>query len=261
MLDLAALADHGGLLERVARRQRERLGAQQHGVQHGLGQREPAGVAPPVQRERGGQLLDVERDAVRAFVQRVDDVVVELLAGHRRGEPRGVVPVERPQRELEGLAFAAQVRAQAAEPVGVGGNLVARDRDEQQRDVAEPGGELRQERSVASSAQWRSSSRMATGPPVAGFGERAPERLDERRLAGVLGRHPELGQQRREVGRERPAGLGQARRSAQACAQDLRDRRVRLGDRGARGAGVGGEARLLERVRDELRLADARLAR
>ena len=260
MLDLAALPDHGGLLERVARRQRERLGAQQDGVQHGLGQREPPGIAPAVQRDGGRQLLDVERDAVRAFVESVDDLVVELLTGHRRGEPLGVLPVEGPQRELEQVAFAAHVRAQPAEPVGVGGNLVACAGDEQQRHVVEPACELRQERERGFVRPVEVVEQDGCRPACPGFGECAAERLDERRRARVLGRHPELGQQRSQVGREGPAGLEEARRSAQAFAQDLRDRRVRLGDRGSRGTGVGGEARLLDGVRDELRLADAGLS-
>ena len=44
------------------------------------------------------------------------------------------------------------------------------------------------------------------------------------------------------------------------CAQHLRDRVVRLGHGRPRGTGVGGEARLRERVGGEPRLADAGLA-
>ena len=197
---------------------------------------------------------------MRAFVESVDDLVVELLTGHRRGEPLGVLPVEGPQRELEQVAFAAHVRAQPAEPVGVGGNLVACDGDEQQRHVVEPACELRQERERGFVRPVEVIEQDGCRSACPGFGECAAERLDERRRARVLSRHPELGQQRSEVGREGPAGLQEARRSAQAFAQDLRDRRVGLGDRGSRGTGVGGEARLLESVRDELRLADAGLS-
>jgi hypothetical protein len=144
--------------------------------------------------------------------------------------------------------------------VDVGGHLVARQRDQQDRHVAQPARELRQQRQgglvgpvhvVENDRDRAVRSRLC---------ECAPQRLDERGLAGVLGGTPELRQQARQIGRQGATGLEQAGRAPEAFAQDLRDGRVRLGDGCASGAGVHREPGLRERVGDEPRLADARLA-
>ena len=72
--------------------------------------------AASLEAERGGQLLDVERDAVGAVVERLDGVRVELAAGDRRREPGRALAVEGLERQLDEVAHAAQLRAQPAEP-------------------------------------------------------------------------------------------------------------------------------------------------
>ena len=95
-LDLAVPVHDSDPLERVPRRQRERFGTQQHGVQHGLGQCQATPVGPsPLQIQRRRQLLDIERDAVRALVERLDDTGFERLTADRRGKPRSVPARER----------------------------------------------------------------------------------------------------------------------------------------------------------------------
>ncbi len=77
--------------------------------------------------------------------------------------------------------------------------------------------------SVASSAQWRSSSTIAAGPPAPAGGEHPSQGLDQRGLAGVLRRNAELGEQARAIRRECVAGREQAGRPAQTVAQHLGD--------------------------------------
>ena len=119
-------------------------------------------------------------------------------------------------------------RAQAPQTVRVGRHLVAGEPDQEQRRLAQTGGDAREQQ-----------QRRLVGPveivehdgdrPVRGhLGERAPQRLDQRRLPGIQGRDPELREQRREIRSECPTGLGDVGRLAQALAQDLRDRVVGL---------------------------------
>ena len=175
---------------------------------------------------------------------------------------RAVSPrLERPQRELDRGAHPAQLGAQAAQAVRVGRHLVARDRDQQQRRLAQAGGDAgeQQQRRLVGPVEVVEHDR--DGPARGDLRERAPQRLDQRRLAGIQRRDPELGQQRREIGRQRAAGLGDVGRLAQALAQHLGDGVVRLGDGRARRAAEGREPRLRERCGREPGLADARLAR
>jgi hypothetical protein len=115
VLDVETVSHHRRPLERVARVQRERLGTQQNRVEHRLRQRQAACLGTTaIERERGGELLHIERDALRAVVEAVHDVVGELLARHGRRQQRGIRTVERAQGQLEQLALPAQLRAQAA---------------------------------------------------------------------------------------------------------------------------------------------------
>ena len=77
-------------------------------------------------------------------------------------------------------------RAQPAQPVRVGGHLVARERDEQDRHVAQPAGELGDERERRLVRPVEVVEHDGDRPARAGLGERAAQRLDERRLARVL---------------------------------------------------------------------------
>ncbi len=142
----------------------------------------------------------------------------------------------------------------------VGRHLVARDQDEQDRQLAEAGRDERQEQQRRLVGPVEVVEDDGDRPVRAELGERPAERLDQRCGAGVEGRDTELRQQRREVRRERAAGLRDGRLLAQALAQHLRDRVVGLGDRRARRAGERHEAGLSERLVREARLADARLA-
>ena len=146
VLDSEALAHHGRALEGVAGVERERLGAQEHGIEHRLRERKAPGLrASALQGERRRELLDVERNALGAVVQGGDDVLVELVARHGGREPRRVGEVERPQRKLHEVALPSQLRAQAAEPVHVGRHLVPRHRDQQDRHVPQPAREHREQ--------------------------------------------------------------------------------------------------------------------
>lgn len=70
VLDIEALPHHGRPFERIARVERECLGAQQDRVEHRLGQRQAAGLrAAAIERECRGELLDGERDALRPLVE------------------------------------------------------------------------------------------------------------------------------------------------------------------------------------------------
>ena len=216
----------------------------------------------PVAPAQGGRdLLDVERDAVRAVVQDVDDVVGELLAGHRGGEQRRVGALERPQRQLERLADPAQLAAQAAKPVRVGRHLVARDRDEQERHVAQPGRDAGEQQEGGLVGPVEVVEHDRGGTARGHLRECAAQRLDERRLARVERGQAELRQQRSEVRGEPPARLRDLRGPPHALPEGLRDRVVRLGDRRARAAAERQDVRLGERVAGEARLADAGLAR
>ena len=228
LLGVAALPDDGRALERAARGDESASVRSSTASSSVSGRPRRPRRRPAAGRERRRELLDVERDAVRALVQDGDDVLVERLAGDRLGEPRRVSGLERPQRELDRLAHPAQLGAQAAQAVRVGRHLVARDRDQQQRHLAQPGGD------AAGAAARRLVGPVEVvehdrdGPARGHLRERAPQRLDQRRLAGIQCREPELGQQRREVRRQRPARLGDVGRLAQALAQHLGDGVVRL---------------------------------
>ncbi len=216
-LDIEALSDHRCGLERVARVQREGLGAQQDGIEHALGQRQPARLgAAPVERERGRELLDVERDALRTLVHGVDERIVELVAAHERCEPRGVLAVEGLQRQLHRLADAAQLGAQAPEPVHVRGHLVAHHHDQQERRVTQPRGEPghQHERRLVRPLEVVEHDRDLAAR--ADLGERFEQGLDERRLPRVVRRVTDLGQQGREV---RRAG-GRTPRAGRASGAD-----------------------------------------
>jgi hypothetical protein len=77
------LACDGRRLGRGPRRLRQRRGAHQHGVADGVGHRHvtvvaelepaPAGLQPAADRQGAGELLDDERDALRAVVERAHE--------------------------------------------------------------------------------------------------------------------------------------------------------------------------------------------
>ena len=259
--DDAALARNRGDLEGVSPRQRQRLGAQQHGVEHRVRQGEPPRLgAASLEAERGGQLLDVERDAVGAVVERLDGVRVEVAAGDRRREAGGALAVERLERQLDEVAHAAQLRAQPAQPLRVGGHLVPRRDHEQQRHLAQLGRERGEqvERRLVSPVEIVEQDRDRAGSRHRA--ERAPERLDQGRGPRVGRGRTELRQQMREVRDERSARLRHVGPLPQALAQHLRHRAVRLGHVGPRRAGVGDEPGLPQGVHREAALADAGLA-
>ena len=254
-------AGDGGDLERLARRAGEHVGAQQHGVEDRLGQRQAAGVAA----SPGGP---ASRPSPRC---RTGSPACARAARRRRAPrapprppppPAGPCRLRSSRREghLDRLADPAQLRAQDPEPVGVVGHLVARDHHEQQRELAQGSRELREQQlhRLARPVQVVQHDRNRAGRRDRR--DRAPQRLDQRADGDVRRGRTELRQQGSEVGLERPARRGQPRGAAHGGAQDLGDRLVRGRDRRRRRAGVRRRAGPGERLGDEPGLADARLA-
>ena len=121
-----------------------------------------------------------------AVVQHRDRIVVERVAGDGGSQAGGVVAVERLEGDLERIADAAQLRAQATQAMGVGGHLVAGGDHEQQRHVPQLGDEVREQQEGRLVRPVEIVEQHGDRPRRRQRGERAAQCLDQRRLARIL---------------------------------------------------------------------------
>jgi hypothetical protein len=173
---------------------------------------------------------------------------------------RGVVEVERRQRQLDEPSRATKLVPQAPQPVIPWKPVGAIGGDDEDRQVAERDGERREElerRLVGPLQVVEDDERVAVGGEMR---QRGADRLEQRRAVGLGGRRPQLGQQQREVRSQRPA----LREAVRTCAQVLAQRghHGAIGRRSAvaRGAGQHEGAGRLRDPRRQPALAHAGLA-
>jgi hypothetical protein len=268
-LDVEAHARHRRRLGGHAPDQRQVAGAQQHGVADRLRQRdggverqlEPvgAGLQAPAGLESGGELLDEERDAVGAVVQRGGEPLAHGAAEHVLGQRRGATRAERLDRELPQHAVAAQLVAQPPQRMGA-------------RDLVRPVGGEHEDRQLAQRAGQRGQQlecrvvgplqvvEQHDGGPVGGHLGQAPaDRLEQRGAVALFGGAAELGEEQREVAAQRPVRRQRLGHDAHEPAERRCDRPVR---EAARAGGAAQEVRVRRRdgLLGEARLADAGLA-
>ena len=253
-----------------ARRIRQVAGAQQHRVADRLRQRH-VGVErqvdarvtrsqPAAGRQRPGELLDEERDAPGAVVERAGQPSGRGGAEHAPGELRRPLRGERLERQLRQQVVAAQVVAEPPERVRARDLVRAVAADHEHRQFAQRAGEGRQQLERGIVGPLEVVEQHDRRPLGRDRGQPATDRLDQRRAIAGLHRVAELRQQQREMRAERTAARQPARDGAHEPAQRVDDRAVGERARTRRAAqevGVGGPEHLL----GEARLADAGLAR
>ena len=218
----------------------------------------PARSRPP-DSQRAGELLDEERDAAGAVVQRGGEAARGRASPSSRSGSRRACRAQRLERQLAQQAVAAQVVAQppqlmrARDLVGpVGG-------DHEHRQLAQRGGERGEqlERGVVGPLQVVEEHRGRRSAATAA----SPQRIASNSVGRSLSRIgvAELGEQQREVRAQGAAARQPVRHGAQELAQGGGHRLV------GRRAGPAAPRRKLhvgasDDLLGEARLADARLA-
>ena len=229
-LDVELDPRHSGRLGGGAGRRRQVAGAQEHRVADGLRQRHLAvqreldAVVPALQApaglQRGGQLLDEERRAAGAVVQRCEASRGEG-ASPSTCSASAAVPsaVSGSSVSSSQAAAAAQLVAQPSQPVRARDLVRAVGGDDEQRQLAQRRGERGEQLE-----RWRrrtTGGRRAGSPPGASStADASPQRMASNSVARSLSsrRLAELGQQQREVrakraaaARDRPCGMSSRR--------------------------------------------------
>ena len=267
-VEVEALAGDGGRLGRGARLVGERRGAHQHRVADRVGRGDVlvaaeleaarAGLEAAAHHERAGELLDEERQALRAVVDRDGERRRGPLGQEAREQLGGLAEVERRERELVQPAAAAQLVAQPAQRVVARQAVGAVGAQQHQRQLVERRREAREqlERRLVGPLQVVEHDERG----LAELGERGADRLEDRRAVARRGLLAELGEQQREVRAERPQPREGAGPEAQVRAQGGDDRAVGGDGAGARRAAQHEHARGGAGLVGEARLADAGLA-
>ena len=208
-------ADHHGVADRV--RQRHLAPAGQLQARRALAQR-------AAHAQRDGELAREERHALGAVVDRTHEVGLRGEREHAGDELARLGEPERRQQDLLEPARAAQVVAQAAQAVAARQPVGAVAADDQQ---PARGDRLRERRQHLQRGLVGPLQVVEQHERVAEARERAAQRLEQRRAVGLRGRLAELGQQPREMGAQRPAGVQALRVRAQMRAQGGDERPVR----------------------------------
>ena len=266
-LEVEGLPRHGRRLGRRARGLRQRDRAHQDRVADGVGQRhvvvagelEPARarLQPPAHRQRARELLDEERQALGAVVERVHQGGRRPVRQQRREQLRRRRLVERRERQIVEVTAAAQVVAQPAEHVVArepGGAIGA---DDQQRQLLQGGREPAQQRERRLVGPLQVVQQHERGADRL---ERAPDGLEDRRPVAARRRLAELGQQQRQVPAQRPEAVEPVRAGAQESAQDGHQRAVGSDGGAAPRAAQHEHVRPRRELLGEPGLADAGLA-
>jgi hypothetical protein len=224
----------GGDLEGVAPRRRQPLGAEEHGLLDGVGQGEGL-LGPELHgacrrrqpsrgRQRHGELLDEERHPLGPVVQRPRKPVPRPRPQHPGGERGGVRRAERVDGQLLEAPAAAQLRAHAAELVPARHLVAAVGAKDQHRCRLERPVQLQQQLGGGGVDPLEVVKEHHGGPLARELLEEVGDRLEQGRLVGVGGRRAELGEDQREMPRQRP-GTGQAVGDRALVAAERRDHR------------------------------------
>ena len=204
--------------------------------------------------QRGGELLDEERHALRPVVHGVRQARRQGAPSTRLGQLPARGGVERRDGELAQHPAAAQVRAQPAQRVAAADLVGAVRGDDQDRQLAQRRGERREQLERRAVRPLQVVEQHERGRERR---QRAADRLEHRRAVARGGGWAELGQQHREVLAQRPAAVERRRLAAQAPAQRGHDRPV--GRRARRLGGAAQHGRAAQRSLGQVRLARARL--
>jgi hypothetical protein len=268
-VDVERLAGDRRCLGGAARVRRQRRRPHEHGVAYGRGngQRAVLGQLDAVRAgpqkvsgaQRGGQLLDEERDALRAVVDHARERRGDRLAQDARGQVRRPGWVERLQRQLVQAAGAAELRAQPPQRVPARQLVGPVRADHEQRQLSQRVGERGQHLEGRVVGPVQVVDHDDGGRARRDRRERAAERLDQRRLVAAGRGLADLGQHHGQVPAQRAAARQAVGRAAQVRAQRGDQRGVRLGARLAGGAAQYGESRLGRRDVGQPRLPDAGL--
>ncbi len=208
-------ADHHGVADRV--RQRHRAPARQLQARRALAQR-------AAHAQRDGELAREEGHTLGAVVDRTHEVGLRGEWEHAGDELARLGEPERRQQDLLEPACAAQIVAQAAQAVAARQPVGAVAADDQQ---PARGDRLRERRQHLQRGLVGPLQVVEQHERVAEARERAAQRLEQRRAVGLRRRLAELGQQPREVGPQRPAGVQALRVRVQVRAQGRDERPVR----------------------------------
>ena len=258
-LEVESVARDRGDLGRRARVAGELGRADQDGIADGVRKRDVA-AAGAGQGERRGELLDEERHALGAILDRPGQRRRGRAAERLRKQRGGVLELERRERQLAEMAAAAQLVAQAAHAMVARQAVGAVCRDDEHGQLVERRCERRQqlERALVGPLQVVEEDQHVA---LAGdMRERAPHRLEQGRAVARRSRLAELGQDQRQVRPQRAAAGEAIRRRAQVRAQGRHDRPVRRRAAMTR-AGVEHQCvRALRELGGQPRLAHARVA-
>jgi hypothetical protein len=237
----------------------------QHGVADRARQRDvgvevdvAAAVEAVRRAQRRGQLLDEERDAAGAVVERGGEPRRRRRPERPFGELRRLLAAQRAELDLVQHSLAAQVVAQPAQRVHARELVGAVGADHQQRQVLQARGECgdQLERDVIGPVQV--VEQQDGGTPVRDRRQRTADRLEQGRPVVARRRVAELGQQDGELRAQRPAVVQRIRLGAQVAAERLGERAERRARGCGRAAQEGGVAVGEDGFR-EARLAGARL--
>ena len=225
-LEVEGVAGDRGDLGRGARVAGELGRADQDGVADGVRERDVA-AARAGQGERRGELLDEERHALGAILDRPGQRRRGRAAERLRKQRRGVLELERRERQLAEMAAAAQLVAQAAHAMVARQAVRAICRDDEHGQLVERRCERRQQLEGPLVGPLQVVEEDQHVALAGDMRERAPHRLEQGRAVARGGRLAELGQDQRQVRPQRAAAREAIRRRAQVRPQGGDDRPVR----------------------------------
>ena len=206
--------------------------------------------------ERASELLDEERQALGAVVQRPHERRRRAVREQDREQLARPGGVERRERQLLEVPAAAQLVAQPAQHVVAREAVGAVGADDEHRQLGQRRGEPAEQRERGLVGPLQVVEHHERGADRL---ERAPDRLEDRGPVAARRGLAELRQQQREVGAQRAEIVETARAAAQVVAQDGDERAVGSGRAAARRAAEHEDVRGGRGLPGEARLADAGL--
>ena len=235
-LQVESKPGRGGDLKGVAPGRRQPLRTQQHGLLDGVGQREGllgpefhgacCLLQPSSGRKRDGEFLDEERHPLGSVVQRSREPVPKPRPEHPGGERRGLHRAERFDRQLLQAPAAAELRAHAAQLVPARHLVAAIGTKDQHRRRLERSVQLQQQLGGRGVHPLEIIQEHHRGLPARDLLEQVADRLEQGRLIGVGGRRTELGEDQREMLRQRPGTSQAVRDRTLVAAQRCHDGRI-----------------------------------
>jgi hypothetical protein len=218
-LQVESKPGRGGDLKGVAPGRRQPLGAQQHGLLDGVGQRQGllrpelhaacCLLQPSSGRQRGGELLDEERHPLGAIVERPGKPISRPRPKHPSGERSGLLWAEWFDDQLLQASAATELRAHAPQLVPARHLVAAVGTKDQHRRRLERSVQLQQQLGGRAVHPLQIIQKHHRRVPARDVLEQVADRLEQGRLIGVGGRRTQLREDQREMLRQRP-GTSQA---------------------------------------------------